>query len=644
MRHSPVRPVFLAVLLVAAAVAPWPAPTLAADRSEASRVRALTHWTEERMRSATPLDVTLVGSIPPAGVSRAESDPAAPALGLDPVSAPWDGGGAIAARSGKIFLTVGGDDFVCSGSVIQDDGDPGRSLVLTAAHCAYDNEDHVWASDWIFVPDWDAAPTYDCATVARDCWVAGALVIHAAYAAEDGLSVAAAQHDYAVAVVGQGLHGGGQLDSLGAYPVRIGTVPAGDPVDVFGYPAAAPFDGDRLVRCTGMVELSALVGGWGTPCDMTPGASGGPWLLGSSDPADGSGSVGSVSSYRIPGDPRLYGPRFDGATQAVIDLANAAVPDGGAIDHLVATGTAPPTVARLSGPDRYATAAAISAATFPSPPVPVAYVATGQDFPDALAGGPAAAAEGGPVLLVTRDAIPAVVAAELSRLRPAKIRVLGGPAAVSGSVLTALRPYTTGSVTRLAGPDRYATAAAVVEDRFTGYVGRVFVATGRDFPDALSGGAAAAAIEAPIVLATASDVPVPTMAALATLTPTEFVLLGGPGVLGPAVVAELGAAYPAVPVSRWWGADRYATSADISASVFEAGATTVFLATGTNFPDALAGVPAAARAESPLLLTRKDCLPPVVAAELARLGPSKVVLLGGPAVVAATAPMTVCTG
>jgi N-acetylmuramoyl-L-alanine amidase/putative cell wall-binding protein len=301
-------------------------------------------------------------------------------------------------------------------------------------------------------------------------------------------------------------------------------------------------------------------------------------------------------------------------------------------------------VARLAGPDRYATAAAISAATFPSPPVPVAYVATGANFPDALAGGPAAAAEGGPVLLVTRDAIPAVVATELRRLRPARIRVLGGPSVVSSAVLTALTAYTSGPVTRLAGPDRYATAATVVGDRFGGAVGPVFVATGTNFPDALAGGAAAAASGAPIVLAAASDVPAATMAALATLTPTGFVLLGGPSVLGPAVVAELQAAYPAVPVTRWSGPDRYATSAAISAAAFGAGAATAFLATGTNFPDALAGVPAAALADGPLLLTRRDCLPPVVAAELARLRPTKVVLLGGRGAIGTETPALPCGG
>jgi putative cell wall-binding protein/V8-like Glu-specific endopeptidase len=638
--HRPIGRVATLVAVLVAAMVAGPSATVASGPVGAARASALAHWTEARMRAAVPLEVTLE-----AGAAAVLPTPASmPATAAEPASAPWDAGGAIATRTGRVFLTLGASDYTCSGTIISDDGDPTHSLVLTAAHCVYDNEAGVWASDWIFVPDWDAAPTYQCSTVAHDCWAAEALVIHAGYEAEDGLTVAAAQHDYAVAVVGNGLSKGSQLDSLGGYPVRIGSVPAGTDADIFGYPAVPPFAGDDLVHCAGTVAVSAQVGGWSMPCDMTAGASGGPWLHGSLDPSDGSGSVGSVSSYRIAGDPRLYGPRFDGSTQAVIDLAEAAVPDGGIIDHLVAVGWAPQTVSRLAGPDRFATAVAISQATFPAPPVPVVYVATGRDFPDALAGGPAAALEGGPVLLVTRDAIPPVVAAELTRLQPGAIRILGGSAVVSDAVRSALGAFTTGGVTRLDGPDRYATAAKVVETIFAGHTGPVFVAFGGNFPDALSGGAAAAAQGAPIVLARSDDVPDRTMAALAKLTPTRFILLGGSAVLGSQVASELLARYPGIQITRWSGPDRYGTSASIASNGFADGADVVYLTTGLNFPDALAGVPAAERDGAPVLLTRSTCLPPVIAAELDRLEPLRIVILGGPVVVSDSAVTTVCEG
>ena len=94
---------------------------------------------------------------------------------------------------------------------------------------------------------------------------------------------------------------------------------------------------------------------------------------------------------------------------------------------------------RLAGADRYATAAAISQATF-SPGVPVAYVATASSFPDALAGGAAAAGKG-PILLVSPAGIPAATAGELARLKPGRIVVLGGSGAVSDSVLVELAAF-----------------------------------------------------------------------------------------------------------------------------------------------------------------------------------------------------------
>jgi len=98
---------------------------------------------------------------------------------------------------------------------------------------------------------------------------------------------------------------------------------------------------------------------------------------------------------------------------------------GVTVDHLP--------VSRLAGADRYATAAAVSAATY-GPGVPVVYLATGANFPDALAGAAAAGHTGGPLLLVAKDSLPAATKAELARLKPARIVVLGSTSVVSVSV------------------------------------------------------------------------------------------------------------------------------------------------------------------------------------------------------------------
>jgi hypothetical protein len=109
-----------------------------------------------------------------------------------------------------------------------------------------------------------------------------------------------------------------------------------------------------------------------------------------------------------------------------------------------------------------------------------------MEFPDALVGGPAAARDGGPLLLARRDALPASTAAELARLRPARIVVLGGPTGVGDAVVNALKGYTSGSVTRLTGADRYRTGVAV-SSTFAAGTSTVYIATGEAFADGLGG-------------------------------------------------------------------------------------------------------------------------------------------------------------
>jgi putative cell wall-binding protein len=286
----------------------------------------------------------------------------------------------------------------------------------------------------------------------------------------------------------------------------------------------------------------------------------------------------------------------------------------------------PSWVSRIAGSDRYATAAAVSRASF-APGVPVAYVATGANYPDALAGGAAAAAHGGPVLLTQRDLLPAATATELARLKPGRIEVLGGSAAVTDGVLGALDTYTTGTVRRLAGRDRYATAAAVSAAAFPRNVSVAYVATGANYPDALAAIPLAGQTDSPLVLAHPSSVPAATATELRRLNPGRIVVLGGTAVLSQAVVAQLDG-YTTGSVTRIAGADRYATAAAIAAR-FADDRPSTYLATGVAYPDALAGGPAAAQAGVPLLLVASDRLPASTATQLDRLRPDRLVILGG---------------
>ncbi|HET7685941.1 MAG TPA: cell wall-binding repeat-containing protein [Candidatus Limnocylindria bacterium] len=294
--------------------------------------------------------------------------------------------------------------------------------------------------------------------------------------------------------------------------------------------------------------------------------------------------------------------------------------------------TEPTDVDRYAGANRYATAAAISAASY-APGVPVAYVATGANFPDALAAGAAAARRGGPVLLVTGSEIPDATATELSRLRPGSIIVVGGASVVSDGVLDGLRAYaTSGNVWRIAGATRYETAALISANAFSAPVSVAYVATGKNFPDALAGVAASGAAGGPVLLVTPTEIPGATASELTRLRPGRIVILGSTGVVSSSVASQLAAYATSGVVQRLAGATRYDTAAAISAGSFGS-ADTVFLATGANFPDALGGGPVAGSVPGPLLLVTASDVPAGAANELRRLDPERVVILGGTGVV-----------
>ena len=286
----------------------------------------------------------------------------------------------------------------------------------------------------------------------------------------------------------------------------------------------------------------------------------------------------------------------------------------------------PRKVRRLAGAERVETAALLSAETFPDG-APVAYVASASTFPDALAAGPLAATRKGPVLLTRRGVLDPTTAAELRRLGPDAVHVLGGPAAVSDDVLAQIRATTAARVGRLGGADRYETAALLSRTAFPGTgVPVAYIATGSAFPDALAGGALAARGPGPVLLTKRNALPPAVEAELVRLRPESVVILGGESAVSDAVVARLTSVTGTVP-QRLAGGDRFATSAAIGASSVAGGV--AFVATGADFPDALASVPATKLADAPMLLVSRDRVPTSVAALLAKLRPSEVVVLGG---------------
>jgi len=202
---------------------------------------------------------------------------------------------------------------------------------------------------------------------------------------------------------------------------------------------------------------------------------------------------------------------------------------------------------------------------------------------------------------------------------------------VSPAVEAALRRYSA-TVRRVAGADRYETAAKVSAEFFDPGVAALYVATGEDFPDALAAGAAAAKRGGPVLLTRKDALPPSTDAELGRLRPEWTVIVGGDGAVSPVTqwrvgLAAHGGRSGAAGAS---GADRYETAADVVGQVASnLGYDVMYVATGEDFPGALAAGPAAAAANGHLLLTRRGSMPEVVADELRRLQARPVVVVGG---------------
>jgi putative cell wall-binding protein len=294
------------------------------------------------------------------------------------------------------------------------------------------------------------------------------------------------------------------------------------------------------------------------------------------------------------------------------------------------TTTVPPgvTVSRIGGADRYDVAVGLSQANF-NAGVPVVYIASGANFPDALSAGPSAAKQGGPLLLVQPTAVPPEVAAELTRLKPQSIVVVGGPASVTPAVYTQLSAYAP-VISRITGANRYVVSQALAQSVFAAGVTKVFVATGRTFPDALSASAAAGTESVPVILidGLAKTLDPNLVATLTALGVKQIDIAGGPASVLPAVQTELAAIPGVTGITRYTGADRYAVSGALNRAEFGT-ASGVYVATGVTFPDALAGAAVAGAQHDPLYIVKTSCIPSYILDDFLTLKPTTMTILGG---------------
>lgn len=290
------------------------------------------------------------------------------------------------------------------------------------------------------------------------------------------------------------------------------------------------------------------------------------------------------------------------------------------------TGWARPAVETLAGPDRYATAVAVSRTGWPST-APAVVLATGEDYPDALAAATLAGTVDGPLLLTPTASLHPGTASELQRLQPRTVYVVGRLHDAVEAAVAGLGTQTE----RIRGENRYETAFAVAQRaaELGADTSTVLVASGRGFADALAATPLAAAFRHPILLSPGESGAARLSDQVSALGAARTWVVGGARALPEPAVASLPAR------ERLAGPDRTATAAAVASRGRALGLTgPPVIAGARTFPDGLTGgVYAGAARRAPLLTTARSALSGPVQSWLSAHNPALVTTVGGSAAV-----------
>ena len=287
----------------------------AANARAAEHQRILDYWTQARRDNARPRDIVMpLGTKPrpaakPGGGGGGTTSPS-----LNSTGSAWTFGGPVAQTTGKVFFTLGGGNYVCSGSLVQGPTSTSPPLVSTAGHCTHEGDGSGpagYATNFAFYPGYagttSGLPKYTATSsnlFATTNWQ------------NNGAAHRAYPDDAAFARVT------GPAPSTTPPRVTFSRTTSGQ-MFAFGYPAAQKYKGNKLIYCSGTVSLGYYDGDdtISMPCGMTGGSSGGPWFANFST-TDKSGVQVSVNSYGYSGISRMWGPVFDTAESNAYSAAS----------------------------------------------------------------------------------------------------------------------------------------------------------------------------------------------------------------------------------------------------------------------------------------------------------------------------------
>lgn len=265
-----------------------------------------------------------------------------------------------------------------------------------------------------------------------------------------------------------------------------------------------------------------------------------------------------------------------------------------------------PKVTRIFGANRYETSANI-ASNFNNDTVDNVIIASGKDFPDALAGSVLSAKLKAPILLV--DSTVSQSQSSLGYVKQhlkssGSIYILGGAGTISNEFIATFNSMGFQNIIRLGGANRFETNIKIVDELTISKGTPIVLVNGLNFPDALSISSIAAINNYPIILTPTNEIPDSVKETINNIQPSKVYVIGGTGAISDNVVGQVKALVPGIlesSVLRIWGADRYETSLNVC-KAFNLNISNLVLAYGEDFPDALSGSALATKLNAPIIL------------------------------------------
>jgi len=251
---------------------------------------------------------------------------------------------------------------------------------------------------------------------------------------------------------------------------------------------------------------------------------------------------------------------------------------------------------RIYGATRYDTMAAAVKSAFPDGSSTV-IVASGENWPDALAASSLAGVKDCPVILTEPDQLTKQTSDLLTSLKVSDATIIGGTAAVSDDVKAAIEKMGI-RTDRIGGDDRMQTAEKVEEEIMkSSSSDTIIISSGQNFPDALSISSYAYAQKDPILL-TGTDGKLTGTSLTIAKKFRNAVIVGKEGAVSGNVETQLSGA----AVKRYGGSDRYGTSLEIINGLFGGKAAALAVSTGSSYPDSLVSAALSGKSNGAILL------------------------------------------